>query len=151
MICIFLKNLWVYITHKRYLKAVYKEEHIIENLSKILNVNLKIDWLGRLYCVVNPLLIKNNNDSISGFINQNDQSFFIRNWLIEKLNISNRYIVNNNLFELLGVDIKKIDDNQNYLLTIYPISLLSIKQNFKYVLVEIVLLIMLLLIFFIFL
>ena len=53
----FVKYLFLYIKYYKILKNVYRDENFIENLSKTLNVEFKMDWVGRLYCIFNPNLV----------------------------------------------------------------------------------------------
>ena len=61
----FIKYLILNIKYTRILKRIYKDEQIPENLSKLFNTNFKIDWIGRMYTVINPNLIDGIYDASS--------------------------------------------------------------------------------------
>lgn len=118
--------------HRRFstiLKKIYKEENLIDNLSQLFGTNFKIDWIGRLYTVINPNLM----DIKDQIYEYNDKGFdnteYIEREIMIKLNIISDFIHANNLFELLTYDIKKLDDYGNYLFVIEPITL---KDYLKY-------------------
>ena len=48
---------------------------------------------------------------------------FVERWIMTRLNIAQSFIQANNLFDLLTYDIKKLDDYDNYLFVIQPITL----------------------------
>ena len=50
---------------------------------------------------------------------------------MQKLNIASNYIKANNLFDLLTYEIKKLDDYDNYLFIIKPITLDDFVKNSK--------------------
>ena len=52
----FFKQLFLHIKYSRILRKVYKEENLLENLSKLFGTKFDIDWIGRIYTVINPLV-----------------------------------------------------------------------------------------------
>lgn len=136
------------ITHLRLwniLKKVYKTENIIPNLSSMFKSNFKMDWIGRIYTILNP----NLNDM--GEFDTNTQIYeygeeglkndmYVEKWIMNKLNIASQFITNNNLFELLTYDLKKIDDYDNYLFIMQPLTLKSLFTSFKWMIYELIVL-----------
>lgn len=134
------------ITHLRLwniLKKVYKTENIIPNLSSMFKSNFKTDWIGRIYTILNP----NLNDM--GEFDTNTQIYeygeeglkndmYVEKWIMNKLNIASQFITNNNLFELLTYDLKKIDDYDNYLFIMQPLTLKSLFTSFKWMIYELI-------------
>lgn len=134
------------ITHLRLwsiLKKVYKTENIIPNLSSMFKSNFKMDWIGRIYTILNP----NLNDM--GEFDTNTQIYeygeeglkndmYVEKWIMNKLNIASQFITNNNLFELLTYDLKKIDDYDNYLFIMQPLTLKSLFTSFKWMIYELI-------------
>ena len=47
----------------------------------------------------------------------------VEQWVMERLNVISKFIQANNLFELLSYSIKKIDNYDNYLFILEPITL----------------------------
>ena len=123
----FVKQL---ILHKKYSKIfskICKEENLIHNLSNLFGAQFKTDWVGRVYVVLNPNLVKEKMDFQNQIFEYNDKGFdnsvYIEKWIMDKLNIASNFIKNNDMFDLLTYEIKKIDEYDNYLFVIQPITL----------------------------
>lgn len=121
----FFKNLYYNILYTRILRKVYKQENILENLSRLYGTNFRIDWLGRVYAVLNPYIFEGqfNIDTQVYEYNESGPSnlAYIRQWIMERLIIAERFIKTSNLFELLTYDIKDLG-NDNYLFILKPIT-----------------------------
>lgn len=124
----FFKNLFLNIKYTKIIKKVYENERLLEGLSKIFKANFKIDWIGRAYAVLNPNLDEN------GQYSPNTQIFeygerglnnerMVEQWIMERMNIVSEFIQTNNLFEILTYSIKKLDNYDNYLFILEPITL----------------------------
>ena len=114
--------------YSRIIKKVYKDENLIEGLSKIFKTNFKTDWIGRLYAVLNPNLDENGNYSPNSQIfeygeNGLNNEKMIEQWVMERMLVISNFIRANNLFELLTYSIEKIDKYDNYLFILEPITL----------------------------
>ena len=131
----FIKYLILNIKYTRILKHIYKDEQIPENLSKLFNTNFKIVWIGRMYTVINPNLIDGIYDASSQIFEYDERGLsndaYIERFIMQKLNIASNYIKANNLFDLLTYEIKKLDDYDNYLFIIKPITLDDFVKNSK--------------------
>lgn len=131
----FIKYLILNIKYTRILKRIYKDEQIPENLSKLFNTNFKIDWIGRMYTVINPNLIDGIYDTSSQIFEYDERGLsndaYIERFIMQKLNIASNYIKANNLFDLLTYEIKKLDEYDNYLFIIKPITLDDFVKNSK--------------------
>ena len=139
----FIKYLILNIKYTRILKHIYKDEQIPENLSKLFNTNFKIDWIGRMYTVINPNLIDGIYDASSQIFEYDERGLsndaYIERFIMQKLNIASNYIKANNLFDLLTYEIKKLDEYDNYLFIIKPITLddfVKISKRFGILLVS---------------
>lgn len=121
----FIKYLILYIRYKRVLDRVYKDEDIIQGLSRMFQSEFKQDWIGRLYCVVNPFIRDGKYDPNTRIFNYTEDGantdVFVEQYIMNILNIAHNYIKANNLFDLLTYEIRKIDDYGNYLFIIKPI------------------------------
>lgn len=123
----FFKYLFKNIKYTRILNKVYDNENILNNLSKLFEVNFKKDWIGRIYAVINPSIQ-------NGVYDQNKQIYeygqdgltnhmFVEQQIMEKLNVAQQFIQAQNLFDLLTYEIRKLDEYNNYLFIIQPITL----------------------------
>lgn len=122
----FLKHTIQHIKYIKLLSKIYKEEDLISNLSQLFNSQFRVDWVGRVYTVLNPHISNeefNYNTQIYEY-NENglDSNVYVEKWIMEKLNIASQFIKNNDLFDILTYDIKKLDDYDNYLFVMKPIT-----------------------------
>ena len=132
----FFKYLFLNIKYTKILNKVYYNENIIENLSKLFKSQFKKDWIGRLYTVINPNLMGDDFD-INTIIYEYDENglnnyAFIERCIMSKLNIAQSFIQTNNLFDLLTYKIEKLDEYDNYLFIIEPITLHDCLKYTKY-------------------
>lgn len=132
----FFKYLFLNIKYTKILSKVYDNENIIGNLSNLFKSQFKKDWIGRLYTVINPNLLGDDFD-INTIIYEYDENglnnnAFVERWIMGKLNIAQSFIQTNNLFDLLTYRIKKLDEYDNYLFIIEPITLHDCLKYAKY-------------------
>ena len=118
-----MKNIINFIRYNRILKQVYANENFVENISRQMGVQFSVDRLNRVYAVINPHIqnIKNNDGSSSMIYQYNTDNtmtndLHIQKWIMEQLNISSMFIRETNMFELMTYELKKLDDDQNYLI-----------------------------------
>jgi hypothetical protein len=98
-----------------------------------------MDWIGRIYTVINPNINNGQydvNDQIFEY-NENgfDNNIYVERQIMKKLAIAQQYIQTNNLFDLLTYEIRKIDDYDNYLFIIQPITLEDYVNSLKKLLI----------------
>jgi hypothetical protein len=114
------------IKYCKILNNVYKNENLLENLSALFKVQFRKDWIGRVYAVFNPHIqdgIFNPNNQIFEYTEQglvNDA--YVEAYILNQLKIAKQFIRANNLFDLLTYRLKKLDDNDNYLFIMEPIT-----------------------------
>jgi hypothetical protein len=132
----FIKYLIINIKYTRILKQVYNNENIINNLSELFGTKFRIDWIGRLYTIINPNLINGEHDINTQIFEYGDNGLsneiYVEKYIMQKLNIASNFIKANNLFDLLTYKIEKIDEYDNYLFIIQPISLDDCLKNTKH-------------------
>lgn len=122
----FIKNLLLNIKYTKILRKIYKDEGLLEKFSKLFGVEFKIDWVGRIYTVINPNIIDDKLDINTQIFEYNDNGLtnepYVEKYIMTKLNLVSEFIMANNLFDLLTYEIKKLDDYDNYLFVIKPIT-----------------------------
>lgn len=122
----FIKHLILHIKYNNLLKNIYNEENLINRFSQLFGTEFRIDWVGRLYTVINPNLIDNQLDTNTQIFEYTENGLsnnsYIEHWIMTKLNIAQQFIMANNLFDLLTYDIKRLDNYDNYLFVIKPIT-----------------------------
>lgn len=122
----FIKYLLMHIKYCKILNKVYEDESILKNLSAMFKVDFKKDWVGRVYAVFNPHVqdgVFNPNNQIFEYTEQglvNDA--YVESYILNQLNIARQFIRANNLFDLLTYKLKKLDENDNYLFIMQPIT-----------------------------
>lgn len=124
----FFKYLFLNRKYSRLIKKAFKDEKLLEGLSQLFKTNFKTDWIGRTYAVINPNLDENGQYSPNTQIfeygeNGLSNEKMVEQWVMEKLSVVSEFVQVNNLFDLLAYSIKKIDDYDNYLFILEPITL----------------------------
>ena len=116
------------------LKKSYEEDEIILKLSETLGTQFRVDWVSRLYAVFNPF-IKDGKWDVSQAFEYTEQGYdtteHVKNFILGRLRLIENFIRTNNLFDCLTYDIKKLDDQGNYLFVIIPITLVKLTDSFK--------------------
>ena len=119
---------------KKLINKVYEEDQIIAKISNIFGVQFYVDWIGRLYGVVNPYIRdgKWDQSQVFEYTEQGiDTTEHAHQWIMQRMDILNRFIRANNLFDLLTYDIKRLDNNGNYLFVIQPITQVALFDDIK--------------------
>lgn len=131
----FIKNLIVNIKYTKLLRQIYKDEKLIDKFSKLFGVEFRIDWVGRLYAVINPNIIDEKLDVNTQIFEYGENGLtnepYVEKYIMTKLNLVKDFIMANNLFDLLTYEIKKLDDYDNYLFVIKPITFDDCKKWIK--------------------
>lgn len=122
----FIKNLRLNIKYTKLLLKIYKDEQLIEKFSQLFGTEFRIDWVGRIYAIINPNIINDKFDMNTQIFEYGEQGFsndpYIEKWIMTKFNLIKDFIMANNLFDLLTYELKKLDDYDNYLFVIKPIT-----------------------------
>ena len=122
----FIKNLVLNIKYTRLLKKIYKDEFLLQRFSELFGTEFRLDWVGRMYTVINPNIINDKLDintqifeyGVNGLTNEP----YIEKYIMTRFNLVKDFIVANNLFDLLTYEIKRLDEYDNYLFVIKPIT-----------------------------
>lgn len=133
----FIKFLYLYFTHMRVINKVYKEENFVDNLSKLFKHEFKIDWVGRVYTVLNPL-INMKDELIYSYESGTERvsEDLLNKWIMDKMLIADEIIKNKNLFDILTYEVKLLDKYNNYLFILQPIVLPNTIKYAKRSLIE---------------
>lgn len=128
----FITNLLLNTKYTRLIKKVYKDDDIIEKLSKLFGTEFRMDWVGRIYCVLNPNIIEDQLDTNTQIFeygeNGLNNTIYIERYIMTKLNAIQSFVIANNLFDLLTYRIEKLDEYDNYLFVIEPITFYDFKK-----------------------
>jgi hypothetical protein len=122
----FIKNLTLNIRYTKLLNKIYKDEKLVERFSQLFGTEFRIDWVGRMYTVINPNIINEQFDVNTQIFEYGENGFsndpYVEKWIMTKFNIVKDFIMANNLFDLLTYELKKLDEYDNYLFIIKPIT-----------------------------
>lgn len=135
-----------YVSDSLYSEAFYKI------LNRYLNINVKTDWIGRIYGVINPNLditgkINFSNTIIEIDDNNTNSNEFVKNWIYKQMNMI-KYVFQldaSGFFDYIGCDIQHVgpEDQDNYLVIFYIVSqkalLQAINKMVKHLLVYLIL------------
>lgn len=123
---IFIKNLLLNIKYTNIIKRIYKSEDLIKKFSQLFGVEFKMDWVGRIYTVINPNIIDDKLDINTQIFEYGENGLtnepYVEKYIMTRLNLVSNFIMANNLFDLLTYELKKIDDYDSYLFVIKPIT-----------------------------
>ena len=132
---IFYKFITNFLLNRKYMKIiknVYKEDDVLNKLSELFGTEFRMDWVGRIYTVINPNIVDNKLDintqifeyGETGLSNQ----IYVERYIMLKLNLIKDFVIANNLFDLLTYRIEKLDEYDNYLFVIEPITFEDCKK-----------------------
>ena len=131
----FIKNLILNVRYTKLLKKIYQDEQLLSKFSQLFGTEFRIDWVGRVYTVINPNIINEQFDVNTQIFEYGENGLsnapYIEKWIMTKFNIIKDFVMANNLFDLLTYELKKIDDYDNYLFIIKPITFDECKKWVK--------------------
>jgi hypothetical protein len=122
----FIKNLYLNVKYTKLLTRIYKDEQLLHKFSQLFGTEFRIDWVGRIYTVINPNIINDTFDVNTQIFEYTENGLsnapYIEKWIMTRFNLIKDFIMANNLFDLLTYEIKKLDDYDNYLFIVKPIT-----------------------------
>lgn len=130
----FIKDIFEHIKILKIIKAVIKEENLLENLSNLFSkgnykVKFKRDWIGRIYAVINPVVSDPGSRIFEYDTNGTNINSFVNKWVLEHMIAASNFVKNNGLFDILTYEIKQLDDDYNFLFILTPISWNDFKKG----------------------
>lgn len=128
----FITNLLLNIKYTKVIKNVYKEDDILNKLSQLFGTEFRMDWVGRIYTVINPNIVDEKLDFNTQIFEYGENGLsntvYVERYIMLKLNLIKDFVIANNLFDLLTYRIEKLDDYDNYLFVIEPITFTECKK-----------------------
>lgn len=107
-------------------------------LKQYLKVNIKKDWLGRLYGVINPLIDIDGNLDINNVVielddNNSNDNEYVKTWLHRQLKLVADLFKINNLYNYITLSVEKVGPIRldNYLITFDIVSRKEMAKWFK--------------------
>lgn len=122
----FIKHLILNIRYTKLIRKVYNDEQLLLKFSQLFGSEFRIDWVGRVYAVLNPNIVDEKMDYNTQIFEYGENGLtnepYVEKWIMTKFNLIRDFVMANNLFDLLTYELKKIDDYDNYLFIIKPIT-----------------------------
>lgn len=136
--CQFLESIFIYIKDYYNISDILYSDDFKRIINKFIYINLKRDWLGRLYGIINPNIgidgkydFSNSIFEIDGDRTNNDE--FVKNIIYGKLDLLNRQFHINKLYDYITLDLKHVGPTyaDNYLVIIDIASRKYMSNCFK--------------------
>ena len=144
----FFRKLSQHLKYQRIIKEAYEREQLIAKISLLLGVQFKLDWVNRLYAVVNPNIKdgKYNPEQIYEFDFDGNpyNNEWVTKWVMERMGILRNFLQTANLFDVLEYKIKDLG-NLNYLVIFQPITLTFLLKSIRPAIIELLIIILLIL------
>lgn len=122
----FIKHLILNIKYTKLIRNVYDDERLLIKFSQLFGSEFRIDWVGRVYAVLNPNIVDEKMDYNTQIFEYGENGLtnepYVEKWIMTKFNLIRDFVMANNLFDLLTYELKKIDEYDNYLFVIKPIT-----------------------------
>ena len=144
----FFRKLFQHLKYQRIIKEAYEREQLIAKISLLLGVQFKLDWINRLYAVVNPNIKdgKYNPEQIYEFDFDGNpyNNEWVTKWVMERMGVLRNFLQTANLFDVLEYKIKDLG-NLNYLIIFQPITLTFLLKSIRPAIIELLIIILLIL------
>ena len=144
----FFRKLFQHLKYQRIIKEAYEREQLIAKISLLLGVQFKLDWINRLYAVVNPNIKdgKYKQEQIYEFDFDGNpyNNEWVTKWVMERMGVLRNFLQTANLFDVLEYKIKDLG-NLNYLIVFQPITLTFLLKSIRPAIIELLIIILLIL------
>ena len=144
----FFRKLFQHLKYQRIIKEAYDREQLIAKISLLLGVQFKLDWINRLYAVINPNIKdgKYNPEQIYEFDFEGNpyNNEWVTKWVMERMGVLRNFLQTANLFDVLEYKIKDLG-NLNYLIVFQPITLTFLLKSIFPAIIELLIIILLIL------
>ncbi len=133
-----LESIYTYIKDWYYVSDTFYSDEFKQVIKRYLYVDLKKDWLGRLYGIINPNIGPNGKYDFSNTIfeidgdNTNNDAF-VKNIIFGKLDLIDRQFHINKLYEYINIEFEHVGPSwaDNYLFVFDMVSRRYMAQCFK--------------------
>lgn len=123
------RSAWTYVTDLSYISDTLYSKEMTEVLRRYLHTEMKRDWIGRLYGVINPMIDINGNLDISGTIVEIDGAKTnsiesVKAFIYKQMELIDALFKINKLYDYIGIDVKHVGplNADNYLVVIDVVS-----------------------------
>ena len=132
---LFFKTLFYHRKINRVISTAIREEKLLLAISTLLGTQVDIDWVGRIYGVINPEV--ENGEYKPGRITDLNGSTkaWVDNFIVSRFSLLRDFISEKNLFDLVTYHIKALRDN-NFLIVVEPITYSELMRALKRMVIE---------------
>lgn len=142
-ILIFIKSLYQYTSDYNLIADAFYGDGFKQIIKKYLNIELKKDWLGRLYGIINPTIDIDGNFNINNVIIEIDGELtnnneYVKSWLYKQLYLVQNLFNFNNFYNYIVMDLKHVGPaiGDNYLVIFDIASRQNISKSFWKMLIQ---------------
>ena len=133
-----INSIYTYNKERNYIKDTLYSDEFKFVLKKYLNLDVKKDWLGRLYGVINPLIDINGNLDVNSIvielddINTNNKEY-VQVWIHKQLKLVADLFKINKLYDYINLTLEKVgpEELDNYLVIFDIVSRKNMSNKFK--------------------
>lgn len=134
----FFQSIYLYIKAYYYISDTLYSDEFKHVIRRYLNIELKKDWIGRLYGVVNPNIdlrgqynFNNTIIEIDGDNTNNDE--YVKNWVFKQMDLIDQLFKIKKLYDYISVDIKHVGPEyaDNYLVVFDMVNRTYFVNSFK--------------------
>lgn len=131
-----IKSLVNHIKIHKIIKDVVKNENLLMNLSNVfstntLKVNFKMDWIGRIYAVLNPVAADPSDRIFEYDTKGTNIKTFVHKWIMDRMIAVDTLVKNHELFDVVTYNVEQLDDDYNFLVTFTPITWDDLRKHLK--------------------
>lgn len=145
-IVLLIQSIYRYVTDLSYISDTLYSKEFNTVLSRYLHINMKKDWIGRLYGVINPYIdidgkIDFNNTIIEIDGDNTNSNEYVKNWIYRQFNLISNLFKIQKLYDYINVDINQVGpiNADNYLVVIDVVSRKEMAMHLKRVLKQTIL------------
>lgn len=137
-IILFVQSVYYYITDLSYISDSLYSKDFAEMLHQYLHINIKRDWIGRLYGIINPSIDIDGNIDFNNTIIEIDGDYtnsteYVKVWIYRQFHLIDKLFKTSKMYDYINVDIKHVGPiaHDNYLVVIDVISRKEMANAFK--------------------
>ena len=141
----FIRCTYYYIRDYEYVSESFYSDAFEMILRRYLNLNVKKDWLGRLYGIINPNLDINGKVNLSNIVveldgNNTNSNEYVKHWIMGQMSmVQNVFnLQNSGFFDDITVDIKHVGpkNHDNFLVVFDLAARYDFADSFKKMMVQ---------------
>ena len=136
--CNTIKYLYDYIKDYEYISDTLYSDALKIVLKEYLNVNIRKDWIGRLYGIVNPNINEKGEFDFTKTIIELDgentnNNEYVKHWTYKQLNLIGQVFAIENLYHFINLEFKHVGPKNadNYLLVFDIVSRKQFTKELK--------------------